>query len=384
MPFYIQGTFMPPKSAQERPAMLGVRRSIYIKEFDGLRGALAFWVFAFHAVAIAGLWEELPGTVAALLDGWQAVNVFIILSGFVITSLLLNAREGYGVFITRRFLRLWPTFAVCIFAALAVQALGLMPVQGEQLVTHIFVHATMLHSAMPEWLLPGSTGAILNPAWSISLEWQFYLLAPIVVQASKALAFRLVAASVFAFILYRIVSPMGGGFPWASLPCSAHLFWIGIVSAVAYKELLDRKTYMSNWPGICSLGAFFASAILLPGTSNVAILIWLFLFTVVLQFRFGTRNVLVDGVEAFLNSRILQWAGAFSYPLYLCHEIWIWPVQQLLQALGVSGVLLAAGNFVVAAPLVILSSVLLHRFVERPAIQLGKRLKSSPAIAAYS
>lgn len=153
------------------PAKQAVGRSFYIKEFDGLRGALASWVFAFHAIAIAGLWAKLPPTLGALLDGGQAVNVFIILSGFVITSMLLHARETYGVFIIRRFLRLWPTFAVCILAALAMQALGLMPVRGEPLVAHILVHATMLHSAIPEWLLPGSPGAILCGA-SINSVWQ--------------------------------------------------------------------------------------------------------------------------------------------------------------------------------------------------------------------
>jgi peptidoglycan/LPS O-acetylase OafA/YrhL len=122
----------------------------YVTEFCGLRGLLALWVFAYHTVAIAGVWDRLPAIVGTRLDGAKAVDVFIILSGFVITSLLMQERESFGVFITRRFLRLWPVFIICIAAALGLQAVGLMPIRGEPLLAHILVHTTMLHGAVPQ------------------------------------------------------------------------------------------------------------------------------------------------------------------------------------------------------------------------------------------
>jgi len=346
----------------------------YVTEFAALRGILAIWVFAFHAVTIAGVWDRVPWKVGTLLHAGQAVDVFIILSGFVITNLLMQGRESYGVFITRRFLRLWPVFIVCITAAVAMQAIGLVPVNGEPMLVHFLVHATMLHSAVPQWLLPNSSVSILIPAWSISLEWQFYLLVPIVLMPSLSLAARLVLVSASAFILARVLAPRLTGFDLFFLPFKAHLFWIGIISALAYRTLLDRLGRPSNWPALLALGAFFAVAILEPPSRSAALLIWVLMFAVALQLRVGEPRGLATAASAILNAPAIQWLGAISYPLFLCHEVCIWPVTTMLRALGVSGIPLAVGNFVLAAPLVLLSSVLLHHWIERPAIRFGKQL----------
>jgi peptidoglycan/LPS O-acetylase OafA/YrhL len=354
----------------------------YVTEFGGLRGILALWVFAFHTVTIAEVWDRLTPEVATLLDGGQAVRVFIILSGFVITNLLMQGRENYGVFIARRFLRLWPVFIVCIAAALAVQTIGLMPVSGEPLLVHFLVHATMLHSAVPQWLLPNSSTSILIPAWSISLEWQFYLVVPLLLMPSLPPATRLILISVSAFIFHRVLAPKLTGFGWSFLPVNAHLFWIGIISAIAYRTLLNRLTRSNNWPALVSLSVFFAVAIFLPPSQNFALLIWLLMFAISLQLRFAEPRGLAAAARAMLNARPIQWLGAVSYPFYLCHEVCIWPVQTMLSALGVSGFPLALGNFVLAGPLVLLSSALLHHGIERPAIRFGKQLSVNASARA--
>ena len=93
-----------------------------LPELEGIRGVLSWWVVICHILQQAGYSE------AALGRGWRilvhgdyAVDVFIILSGFVIHKLWHDAREPYRVFITRRFLRLWPAYAVCLLGALAVR-----------------------------------------------------------------------------------------------------------------------------------------------------------------------------------------------------------------------------------------------------------------------
>src|SRR5882757_3055269 len=152
----------------------------HIKEFDGLRGLLALWVFASHALELGPY-----SAAAAPLRPNLAVDIFIILSGFVIFH-LLGTGEDYRTFITRRWFRLFPVFAVCFLIALALY--GWMQVDDEvafglghlsNLKPHLVAHATMLHGVVPEQILPHSARAILVPAWSISLEWQFYLVAPL-------------------------------------------------------------------------------------------------------------------------------------------------------------------------------------------------------------
>ena len=63
-----------------------------LPELDGLRGLLAVWVWLYHAPYISGDWNSLPEVVRSFLGGDKAVDVFIILSGFVIALLLLRER----------------------------------------------------------------------------------------------------------------------------------------------------------------------------------------------------------------------------------------------------------------------------------------------------
>ena len=89
-----------------------------LTEIEGLRGYLAWWVVAGHIVAFSGK-PELPGALGLLNQGPLAVDVFIVISGFVICFLLDSQWERYGIFILRRALRLLPLFLVaCIAGAL--------------------------------------------------------------------------------------------------------------------------------------------------------------------------------------------------------------------------------------------------------------------------
>src|SRR5262245_6556389 len=100
-------------------------RGTRVIEFDGLRGFLALWVFAYHAGTISGDWNSLPQSFRSIAGGSHAVDVFMILSGFAIATLVRDRPEPYGLFIARRFLRLFPVFFICLLAALLAQGLGL-------------------------------------------------------------------------------------------------------------------------------------------------------------------------------------------------------------------------------------------------------------------
>ncbi len=82
-----------------------------IRAFESLRGLLALWVVAYHAALTAGMHAESWRFPLNLLGkGEYAVDIFIILSGFVIFALLDNSRETYGVFLIRRAFRLYPIY----------------------------------------------------------------------------------------------------------------------------------------------------------------------------------------------------------------------------------------------------------------------------------
>ncbi len=167
------------------------------KGIEGARGWLA-WTVVFGHLAITTPLSRLPlSRWPGDMAGW-AVAVFIVVSGFVITHLLVNKQERYGVYILRRALRIYPAYLIGLVlgAALAGQAhdlLNALPVAPELLArmeaqqqawradppAYMLLHLTLLHGMVPNDLLAESQYLPLPPAWSLSLEWQFYLVAPL-------------------------------------------------------------------------------------------------------------------------------------------------------------------------------------------------------------
>ena len=235
-----------------------------IHEFEGLRGLLSWWVVICHALQQVGYTEAGLGRgLRIFIHGDYAVEVFILLSGFVIHKLWTDAPEPYGVFIARRFLRLWPAYMVCLLGALAVRPCVAMIITHGPLIIqpgtaehfevlqqnwnferdyfagHLLAHLPMLHSVVPETLLPRSAVAFIGQAWSISLEWQFYLIAPLLFLALKRgggpvwLTFSIVAGLGW---LVRYTPPWNHWFPMeAFLPQKLLLFGLGIVSHEAWR-----------------------------------------------------------------------------------------------------------------------------------------------------
>src|SRR5215216_912700 len=167
---------------------------------EGLRAYLALWVIIDHTMESSGYsYVNLTGIKRLLMEGWWAVDVFVVISGFVIFFLLDKQQENYRQFITRRFFRLFPLAFLLFLAAAPLSHVrawnithgGYLDLESAQallsrieswwdhLPAHTFLHSILLHGTVPEILLKDSPGAFLDPAWSISLEWQFYLVAPL-------------------------------------------------------------------------------------------------------------------------------------------------------------------------------------------------------------
>lgn len=143
---------------------------------DGLRGVLATWVLGFHLLAICGI------SVPRVLDGSHAVDAFFALSGFVVALVIDVERLPYGWFLLKRLFRLFPVFVLCTALGAVLSQIGIMPDRTDvgTDTSHVIAHLVMLHGLIPDSILRNSAGAFLNPAWSISVEWQFYLVAPAV------------------------------------------------------------------------------------------------------------------------------------------------------------------------------------------------------------
>jgi Acyltransferase family len=83
--------------------------SKHLSELDVVRGLMSWWVVVGHVLAFAGFQEDsVPSMIAVVMHGAYAVNVFMMMSGFVIAKVLADKNESYWVFLTRRFFRIYP------------------------------------------------------------------------------------------------------------------------------------------------------------------------------------------------------------------------------------------------------------------------------------
>jgi len=174
--------------------MLQLMGSKRILELDGFRALMAWWVVAGH---VAYMFSNRVGDA---LHNRSAVYVFMALSGFVITDLLTSKQELYGKFMLRRAFRLWPAYLVGLVISVvtlsaqrygiaqapfhpadAVIRLHLIDEAVSALPVHFAAHLTLLMGLIPQRVLSDSSLTILGVAWSLSVELQFYIIAPAVV-----------------------------------------------------------------------------------------------------------------------------------------------------------------------------------------------------------
>ena len=359
----------------------------HIREFDGLRGLLALWVFATHALEL-GPYSSL----ARVTHANMAVDIFIILSGFVIFHLLSNG-EDYRTFITRRWFRLFPVFAICFLIALALYAVrgtddeiafGLAHM--KKIMPYLVTHATMLHGIVPDPLLPHTARAILVPAWSVSVEWQFYLLAPLLFAFATRPNWK-VTLLTCALLAIRVLHDMahagvirGSGaltFDMAAfLPLRLEYFAVGAGSYGVWRWL-SQRTEPLKVPRVCY--ALLLPVLILVAKRSPAIGLWLAGMLVLANVYFGRASYVPRLFSRVLNSSSTQFLGKLSYCIYLLHLPALVFVRQIIRIHGTPvpapsfQSLLVIGGFVTT----IAGAWLIHTVVEYPMICFGKQLTKS-------
>lgn len=357
-----------------------------IAEFEGLRGWLATWVVLGHVSACAA-WD-VPAPLPKNLSSGSPVQTFIILSGFVITLLLLDRGESYRTFLVRRFLRIWPAYVVCLgLAALLLDLseaglragpatpgiglrLALLNATREHLGAHLLWHLSMFHG-LADRVLPHASHALIGPAWSVSVEWQFYCVVPLAIAVFARGSLR--AAWLLATALGLLFAP-----PMrtpGSLGIYCDLFALGMGGGYAYRKLRDGHVRLDlRSLRALSLTAFVVATLVLR--RPVPLLPWFMVAHVTFaQCLPGPLSGLERCIARWLRSGVSQWLGACSYSLYLCHALVLCPALLLVARTGFTApVPQTLALLVVTFASSLLLARGLYRFVERPGMALGRRL----------
>lgn len=333
----------------------------YRREIDGLRALAVLPVVLFHA--------GIPG----FAGGYVGVDVFFVISGFLITGIMLGGLESGGLalgeFYERRARRILPALAVVMTASLVAGHLTLMPDEhknlGQSLVaTSLFSNNILLALTTGYWDLAAEFKPLLH-TWSLGVEEQYYLLAPIAFVAAWRFAPRalplllaMVAASSLAFCIW--LARWSPDWAFYSLPSRAWEIAVGGLAAFSARrpESALAPTPLRQLLGLAGLCLIVVPMLLVggPAPSPVAAALAPVAGTVLVLLHAREGTV----VHALLGSRLPVAIGLASYSIYLWHQ----PILAFLRATSAEPPGMPAR--LLASLAVLGVAALSYRWVERP------------------
>jgi peptidoglycan/LPS O-acetylase OafA/YrhL len=356
---------------------------------DALRGLAALAVAAYHfyhSTGLKGVFDEsLPRLITAPLSrGYLGVQVFFVLSGFVIA---FSQRDTFvtlrylGNFALRRSLRLDPPYWVTIFAVILLNYVARRVGFGdlEPLPSWPVVLANMayLHDLL-------GLQQIVAVSWTLCIEVQFYLMLTVLVglvqrlPGQRALLGWPSAGAFVVFIVLFAASLLDLARPrmhWSLFLPHWYMFFLG---AVVWWTL-DGRVHRA-WVWVCAAAVVVVMVMFEWGRGEVP---WHYQYfdrsavavaTALSILIVGTRGKL----ETLLSNRPLQFLGRISYSLYLAHAIAGGKVMKLGQKFVGTSPAAAVFLFFLAFGVSILGAYVFYRLIERPSVELTKRLKRKP------
>jgi peptidoglycan/LPS O-acetylase OafA/YrhL len=301
-------------------------------ELDSLRGIAILLVLFFHGFSYPGLaWSHFKGParlfVSASAGGWSGVYLFFVLSGFLITGILLDSKPKphyYRRFYIRRALRILPAFYLLLVLLVVLPRTGWL--EGRR-VGWPFIGLSFLYLAnlTPLFGVPAQYAAL----WSLAVEEHFYLLWPTVVRALSRRAAAWCALGIFIAspLIRAIVHALGYNATSAYTWLVADGLAIGALLGVLSRGALAERRPMFYFSTICTCAAVGLFALGTPfgiwrGSTFFGAV---FRPTAVNLFFAGVLSMtLLLGASRFrwiVQRPLLQWFGGISYGLYLVHML---------------------------------------------------------------
>lgn len=365
---------------------------------------MALWVVVGHWSTTAPILPSIGHT--KLYNGY-AVDVFIFLSGLAITIMIMNRRESYQRYITRRFLRIFPVYLFFLIISVLISDFalevwkqspegGYMNARRTQIAynsieyfwPHLYAHLVALHGIIPPRILPDTDYAFLGQAWSISLEWQFYLIAPFIIpiflNGPKKYIIIMLLMTIIVVLAVRFSVQMPQGF----LGNAKNIlnFYVGIASAIALKKINDGLIKVNR----VSVISMLVACIALTCASFVTVKfipysIWLWSMWTIICSNYYTGGRFSNSLSRFLNCRPIQKLGSMSYSVYLSHMIVLIFLLYVVQLFGIESTT-AQSIFLILAliPTTLIISYVTYSYIELPFHNFGRKLWKKPSAEAVT
>lgn len=332
----------------------------YRPEIDGLRAVAVIPVILFHLNN-----ELLPG-------GFIGVDVFFVISGFLITSIILGEYErgvfSFSNFWSRRVMRILPVLIAMVLTTLLAGTVILYDPEinnlGSQGIAALLSFANISH-----WLLAGDywgfaaeTSPLLH-TWSLSVEEQFYLFFPLLLILTlkyfhKWIGLIFIVFSLLSLLVFLVGTQLFPAATFYLLPTRAWELGIGALLAIFFFK--KHSHFNKNYSTLAVIGflAIILSYFFISGEGGISpfLIIPVFGAALIIAFAKDTNSI----VNKVLSTEPIVYIGKISYSLYL----WHWPILVFSRQLSLKQNIEINSIYVLIVIFII--SILSYHFIETP------------------
>lgn len=349
----------------------------YFANLDVLRAMLAIIVALGHFFLWNKVYDVIPKSF------FMAVDVFFVLSGFVLTQKTLSVsiadvRNYTKDYLFKRFFRLWPLYILLFFVCTILQLIefGKDIDSFKYFLISFFLLQAMGFGTSAQHLFADT---VVGISWSVSVEFWvglfFFTMVFILRNPTKLLWLACTVIALVSSLIIIFFSPNHmdvhlqrvGIVTFASIRCVCG-FALGCLSFFLF-QYLNRISFQRFFSEIIEVAAIIASVLVFYVDLKYQFLAP-YIFAVLIAIVSTERGV----ISRFLSHQVFSWLRPISYSVYLVHPFYIlfYRKADIPFTLQSSAIYIA---------LVVLSSIMLYKYIEKPAIDLGKRLMSKDKTA---
>lgn len=342
---------------------------MHFKQIDSLRAMAVTMVFLYHWLPSVDIFQQ-----AHL--GSLGVSVFFVLSGFLITKILLAEKEkidnkkqtlpnAFKLFYARRTLRIFPIYYLLL---LFLFALNFQEVRNE-----ILWHA--LYSSNILYFLNGKFSNGLSHLWSLCVEEQFYLVWPILLflvpfKHLKTFFISTILLGLISQVFLSQASPLGGVLMIAKVDAFG---WGGLLAYLySYEKTTWQKIAKLYWLQAITAIGFVASFFVMETSFGICVFHCLCFF-IVNQFVVGFNG----WPKPFVENAAVIYIGKISYGIYLYHNLMQWLLPFFLKFVGLQLPANEFIKFVIYLAVTLMVSSLSWYVIETPINKLKNRFSYS-------
>ena len=355
------------------------------KSLDGIRGIAILMVLVWHYFNILIIPQAHTFLGYLHLSTklfWSGVDLFFVLSGYLIGGILLRSRHGsshqyYKRFYLRRFFRIIPIYTLLLLLVYFYSCFKLGFNSTNETLSEWLPYLFFIQNYTHESI---QYAGLLGATWSLAVEEQFYLFLPFILRLNKKLFLSII---IILILISPVIRYFTQNYSWFITRGDSLLLGVLIAYAVQFKKVtlwikLNQHTILFFMMILLGSLAYFSIHKPYPGHFLNHLFLSLFYGGLIALAAHGNLVYL----KTFLENKLLIWFGHRSYSIYLMH----WLILAILAetVLGHSDwkflLMEEHGSRLVFAALLISLCVcdFLYRFVEKPMIAIGHQLTTFP------